>query len=61
MTIELDSTTVEPIHGRLDDGGGIPVEFAGWLELMSALERACARRARSESRASPPEQGTVDR
>lgn len=41
MTVELDVTT-EPVSGVLDPGHGAVVEFAGWMELMSAMETACA-------------------
>lgn len=42
MTLALD-VTADPISGSLDDGAGTVTEFAGWLELMSAVEGACAR------------------
>ena len=41
---ELESAT-EPIRGHLDDGRGAPIEFAGWLELMAALDAARGRAA----------------
>jgi hypothetical protein len=44
MTVELDSA-LDPLHGCLDDGRGAPIEFAGWLELMSALDTARERAA----------------
>ncbi len=44
MTVEVEPD-VEPIAGSLDDGRGAPIEFAGWLELMSAFETARARAA----------------
>ena len=31
------------ISGTVDDHEGEPVQFGGWLELMSALDAACAR------------------
>lgn len=31
------------IHGTIDDHAGTVVEFAGWLELMSAFDTVCAR------------------
>ncbi len=42
MTVELEPDA-EPIAGSLDDGRGAPIEFAGWLELMSAFETARSR------------------
>ena len=38
VTLELDIDTA-PIAGRLRDEQGACVEFPGWLELASALER----------------------
>lgn len=33
----------EPIHGTIEDGAGTIIEFTGWLELISALDSACAQ------------------
>ena len=49
MTVELDSA-LDPLHGSLDDGRGAPIEFTGWLELMSALDTA-RERAAADARA----------
>jgi hypothetical protein len=49
MTVELESAE-DPLQGSLDDGRGPPIEFAGWLELMSALDKA-RERAAADSRA----------
>lgn len=40
MTVEADLAS-DPISGRLI-AGSTTVSFAGWLELMSAVENACA-------------------
>jgi hypothetical protein len=39
ITVEVEVAS-EPIRGSLDDGTGSVIEFAGWLELMSAFETA---------------------
>lgn len=41
LTVALEPGE-EPIRGTIDDGIRPRVEFSGWLELMSALETACA-------------------
>jgi hypothetical protein len=33
----------DTISGTVDDRSGHAVRFSGWLELMSALDAACAR------------------
>jgi hypothetical protein len=53
MIIKLDVAS-EPISGVLEAGCGAVVEFAGWLELMSALERARARTTGSGPPTRPP-------
>jgi hypothetical protein len=40
VAVERDA---EPIRGTLEDGVGGPIEFTGWLELMSAFDSARAR------------------
>ncbi len=30
----------DPIRGTVDDGAGTQIDFTGWLELMSAFDRA---------------------
>lgn len=45
VTVELDVAS-EPISGALHDGVGSVVEFVGWMELMSVLERACEQAPR---------------
>ena len=44
LTVDLDIAS-EPIRGSVDDGTGSVIDFAGWLELMSAFERAAAKAA----------------
>jgi hypothetical protein len=33
----------DTIRGTVADGAGPPLDFRGWLELMSAFDLACAR------------------
>lgn len=33
----------DTIRGTVADGAGPPMDFRGWLELMSAFDVACAR------------------
>ncbi len=40
VALDLDG---EAIRGSVGDGVAAPVEFAGWLELMSAFEIARAK------------------
>lgn len=42
ITAEFDIAAY-PICGSLDDGSDWPIEFAGWLELMSAVETVHGR------------------
>jgi hypothetical protein len=44
LTVDLEIAS-EPIRGSVDDGTGSVIDFAGWLELMSAFERATAKAA----------------
>jgi hypothetical protein len=37
LRLELDPTS-DPIQGRLHDGLGNTVSFAGWMRLMAAIE-----------------------
>lgn len=55
VAVELDVSS-EPINGTLDDGAGAPIEFSGWLELMSGFETVCERAARA-ARREPPSAG----
>lgn len=54
MTVEVDVAT-DPISGSLRDGSGPPIAFAGWLELMSAIDTACARATASGDRRPAPD------
>jgi hypothetical protein len=40
ITLDLEA---EPIHGFVDDGSAAPIEFTGWLELMSAITKLRVR------------------
>ncbi len=48
VTVELDADA-DPICGTLLDAAGPPIEFSGWLELMSGFE-IVSRRAREARR-----------
>ena len=52
VLVDLD-VSGDPIHGRLDDGTGPPLEFTGWLELMSGFETV-SDRAHPGAAADPP-------
>ncbi len=54
MAVEV---AADPIRGSIDDGAGTVVGFAGWLELMSAVESACARAAAEGTAAGSPPGG----
>jgi hypothetical protein len=45
LELELERGS-DPISGELTDGGGLRWHFAGWLQLMSILERAKAPETR---------------
>jgi hypothetical protein len=42
VALDIDA---EPIHGSVDDGSGAPIEFTGWLELMSVITKLQTRAA----------------
>lgn len=42
LYLELEVDPTEPIAGTLTGSGGDERRFTGWLELLAALEAACA-------------------
>jgi hypothetical protein len=47
LTVDVEG---EPIHGFVDDGGAASIEFTGWLELMSVVEKLRVRALMTRSK-----------
>jgi hypothetical protein len=52
VVVDLDVGS-DTIRGSLDDGAGPPIEFTGWLELMSGFETVRERAGAGPARELP--------
>lgn len=49
LRISIEVELTEPVSGRIGVLGADPAPFTGWLEMHSAIERACANARAAEA------------